>query len=329
MIAPGLFRRALARGAQWRVLVLWVAALLLPSALVALPVFAYLGRLLDHAPQAKGLVRALDSAALIELLRQLGEPFASDAMAQGLSLAAVATWLLAPPLAALSVAAVREGGRPRLRELLRGAGDLLGRLLRMALVAALPLGVAAAGAALAFKLAENAAQAATLESAAQRASRLSWAAAAALVGLAHVTLEAGRAHFAAQPSRRSAFLAWWSGVRLLVRRPLRVLGLCAVTAALGPGLGAVLMALHLRLGPSSAGGVLISFLLAQLAVAAVAWGRVSRLAGLSELVLADAAQRLRRGPPFEMAPPLTSPPPAAPAPSAPPPAAPGGRESAG
>lgn len=315
MIAPGLFRRALARGAQWRVLLLWVSALLLPALLAALPVFAFLGRLLDHAPQAPRLVRALDSAALIELVRQLGEPFAADAMGQGLSMAALATFLLAPPLAALSVAAARLEGRPGLRELLRSAGDFYGRLLRMALLAALPLGLAAAGSALAFKLAKNAAEAATRETAAQRGSRLAWAAAAILVAVAHVTLEAGRAHFAAQPSRRSAFLAWWSGVRLFLRRPLRVLGICAVTAAAGPGLGALLMAAHLRLAPSSAGGVLLSFLVAQLAVAAVAWGRVSRLAGLAELVHADAAERLRRGPPFEMAPPLASPPPAQPLPA--------------
>ena len=50
------------------------------------------------------------------------------------------------------------------------------------------------------------------------------------VWLAHVTVEAGRAHLAAEPERKSALLAWWSGVRLAVRRPGKVLGLCSLPA---------------------------------------------------------------------------------------------------
>jgi hypothetical protein len=324
VITPGLWRRALARGAQWRLLLLYLAALALPALLAALPVVGFLGELLDHSPQAPGLVRALDSAATIELMRQFDELNAARAMAPGLFAAALVALGLAPLLAAATVAVARAEEPLDFRALLHGTGEYCGRLLRMAAVAALPLGVAAGIAALAFRLAKKASEAAVLETAAQRNSRLALAVSVLSVLLAHVTLEAGRAHFGAQPERRSAFLAWWSGVRLLVRHPLRVLGLCAVTSALGLGLAAALMAAHLHVPQRGGGTVLLAVALAQLALAAVAWGRSSRMAGLTELVLADKGEQVRlRAARFEMAPPRTSPP--APAAAAEgPPAAQGG-----
>src|ERR1700738_5236941 len=63
VITPGLWRRALARGAQWRLLLLYLAALALPALLAALPVLGFLGELLDHSPLAPGLLQGLDSAA--------------------------------------------------------------------------------------------------------------------------------------------------------------------------------------------------------------------------------------------------------------------------
>jgi hypothetical protein len=312
VITPGLWRRALARGAQWRLILLYLAALALPALLAALPVVGFLGEVLDHSPQAPGLVQAVDGAAAIELLRQFDELDAVRAVAPGLFAATLVALVLAPLLAAATVAAARAEEPLGFRALLQGAGEYWGRTLRMAAVAGLPLGVAAGIAVLAFRLAKKVSEAAVLETAAQRSSRLALAAAVLSALLAHVTLEAGRAHFGAQPERRSAFLAWWSGVGLLVRHPLRVLGLCAATSTVGLGLAAALMAAHLHVPQRGGGTVLLAFALGQLAVAAVAWGRSSRMAGLTELVLADAGERLRRqAARFEMAPPRTSPPPAA------------------
>jgi len=319
VITPGLWRRALARGAQWRLLLLYLAALALPALLAALPVLGFLGELLDHSPQAPGLVQALDSAAAIELVRQFDELDAARAVAPGLFAAVLVALVLAPLLAAATVAAARADEPLDFRTLLREAGEYWGRLLRMAAVAGLPLGVAAGIAALAFRLARKASEAAVLETVAQRNSRLALAASVLSVLLAHVTLEVGRAYFAAQPERRSAFLAWWSGVRLLVRHPLRVLGLCLVTSGLGLGLAAALTTAHLHVPQRGAGTVLLALALAQLALAAVAWGRSSQIAGLTELVRSDAAERLRlRAAHFEMSPPRTSPPPPAAAAEGPP-----------
>ena len=123
--------------------------------------------------------------------------------------------------------------------------------------------------------------------------RLSMLAAAVLFFVAQLTIDAGRAHFAAEPHRRSAFFAWWSGVRLLLRRPLRVLGFGLVTAMAGSGVAAGFLLLRFRIHQAGPATVLVAFLLAELAAASVGWSRAARLIGLAELVRADAADRER------------------------------------
>lgn len=313
---PGLWRRALGRGAHWRLLVLTVCGVALPAALGALPILSFLGGLFDRSNRARELVAALDSSALIEVLRQLEDAPAAAAIPGGMVAAAIACAALAPALAGAALAVARAEQPVGFRDLLRGAGEYYGRLLRMMVAAAVPLGIAAALAAAAFHFARVAAETAVLEAGARRGFRLAQAGSAALLLLAQITLDAGRAHLAAQPERRSAFRAWWSGVVLVARHPARVLALCAVTAALGLGLAGLLTAAHLRVHQTNAGTVALAFALAQLAVAAVAWDRASRLSGLTELVRADLAERASRraaaeAERFEMAPPVTSPAPAA------------------
>lgn len=52
---------------QWRLLLLWLACLLLPAALAALPVWMLLARELDHSVHVPALARALDMIALTDL----------------------------------------------------------------------------------------------------------------------------------------------------------------------------------------------------------------------------------------------------------------------
>src|SRR5207248_2372492 len=56
VITPRLYSRALRGAFQWRLLALWWASLLLPGALAALPVAAFLRAQLDHSPEAARLV---------------------------------------------------------------------------------------------------------------------------------------------------------------------------------------------------------------------------------------------------------------------------------
>jgi hypothetical protein len=280
----GLWGKALKRGAQWRYLVVFVVAMLAPTGLALMPIASFLGSLFDHSTRSADLVARLDSPAFVEVLRQLGEPTGA-AIGPGLLGALLLALVVGPGLAGASVELARASeARLRVRDLLGGAGEVYPRMVRMTLAACVPLGVAGAGAALAFHLAGKSADRAVLESSADHAKEIATAVSVLLVWLAHATVEAGRAHFAAQPERRSALLAWWSGVRLTVRHPLRVLGLCLVTTLFGVGGALLVTALRYRLSVGGAWTIALSFVLAQIAVAAIAWGRASRMVGLVEVI---------------------------------------------
>jgi len=106
-------------------------------------------------------------------------------------------------------------------------------------------------------------------------------------------VDATRAQFAAVPQRRSAVFAMGKSLRLCVRRPLRVLliGVVGALCALGPS--ALLMLVRLRLPQRNPALVALAWLLAQLAIVAVGWGRNVRIFALAELSRADAAERVR------------------------------------
>ncbi len=309
MITPGLFRRSLRAGGQWRVLLLWWASLLLPTLLAALPVLSSLGALLDYSTRAKQVVAWLDGATLLELVKQLGEPQAARVPTGYLS-ALLVLLAIAPAMAGAMVAAASSDEPLRFDQLLGGAGELFGRMVRLALVAAFGLGIGGAIAAGAFKLASNAGEKAISATQAERQLVAATAVSMIALWLAQLTLEAGRAVFSAQPGRRSAFLAWWAGVRLIVRQPLRTLSVGLLGTLIGLGLAAVVMLARLRLEQSSAVRVVIAWALAQTAAIAIGWGKATRLVGLAELARADSADRSKRLA-FQMSPPVTSPPPSA------------------
>jgi hypothetical protein len=293
VITPGLWRRALRGGAQWRLLLVWVAGLAIPALAVYEPLRFVLGDALDHSPRAAALVAALDGSAAIDLLHALGSRESRAALQTGLGLATILAVLVSPLLAGAAVTAARASEPPRLHQLLRGAGEWYGRMLRLLLVGVIPLGLASAISAGAFKGASRRALQVYTEGSAAAGTRAAIAVAAVLFFLAHVTLDLARGVFAAQPERRSAFLAWWHGVRVFLRQPLRVLGLALLGTLLALALAAGLMLVRLQITQGTAATVLLALVLSQLAVAAIGWGRAVRVIGLAELVRADAAEQAR------------------------------------
>ncbi len=281
-----LWQSALRRGGDARYLAVYVFALLLPAVVAYVPLSGFLQSLFDFSTRSKELVAWLDSPALIEVFRQLATPEATG-IGSGLVGAFVVAAVVAPLLAGAALALAKTTGTLDFRTLLGGAASLYPRMVRTSVASLVPLGVAGAGAALALHVSRKASETATLESTATRAQLLAVVASIALFWLANVTVEAGRAYLGAEPQRRSALVAWWSGVRLLVRRPLRVLGLSFVTTLVGVGLALVVTAIRFRIAQSGTASIALAFVLAQLAVAALAWGRSSRLAGLVALIQAD------------------------------------------
>jgi hypothetical protein len=291
---PGLNRRALGHALQWRLLALFAAGAFLPTLLALAPVSRLLGGLFDRSPRAKELVASLDSHVRADVLRQLAEAPALGALSTGFGAAALSALFLAPFLAGAALSVARADETVRSRALLAAAGEHYGRLFRLALVGLLPLGIAFGLSGLLFRVAGEAARSAVTEAQAVRASRLALAGSAVLVFAAQLTLDAGRAMFAAEPHRRSAVLAWWSGLRLVGRRPLRSAGLGLATIAAGWGVALALLLLRLRIPQTGPGTVFAAFVTAQLATASIGWHRAARLVGFAELARADASDLERR-----------------------------------
>jgi hypothetical protein len=160
-------------------------------------------------------------------------------------------------------------------------------MFRMAIAGVIPFGIAAGIGAAAFHIGGKIGDDAVLESTASHAMTVATVITVLFVWLAHSTVEAGRAVLAAEPARKSALLAWWSGVKLTVRRPGKVLGLCFVTTLAGVGVALLLSAVRFRITQAGPASIALAFVFGQLAVVALAWGRSSRLSGLVALVRAE------------------------------------------
>jgi hypothetical protein len=294
VITPRLFRRSLGHAFQARLLLLFVVGSLVPAALAALPVLRFLSPLLDHSPRANDLAASLDSHTVTDLLRQLNEPTAAGAVATGFGVAAAFAFLIGPFLAGAALIVARAEGTVRTRALLASAGENYGRLLRVALVGLVPLGAASALSGTFFQAARTAAERAITESQAVRGGRLAILGTLVLLFVAQLCVDAARGMLAAEPYRQSALAASWAGLRLVVRRPLRSLGLGLATLLVGSGAAFALLLLRLRIPQAGAGSVFAAFVLAQLAAAGIGWHRAARIVGFADLARADAANRERR-----------------------------------
>lgn len=289
-------RTGFRRATRWRLLLLCVLLSLVPAAIATLPVWGFLSGLLDHAPRAALLTWGLEGSWLPDLTRALGGSPPGQAIPGWMLSSLVVALLFAPALTGAVLAEAGSDHPLHFRPLLTGAGRFYGRMFRMVLVGVIPLGIAAALAVALRKGTDRAVERMVTEGAAASRERWTVVAALALLFVAHLTLDAGRARMASRPDRRSAFTAWLSGTWLVLRRPLHALSIGLAGALAGPVLGLVLMAIRERLPAGPRWAVVAGVLLAQLAAAAVGWGRAARLAGLARLSRADTEERIRPRP---------------------------------
>lgn len=263
---------------QWRLLVIWLAAMLLPTLLFAAPVWSSLSGILDQSVRAPELAKALDVLALADIMGELKRN--SVALQAGGLAALAATLLLSPFLTGVITTAGRAQETPRFRELFAGAMHEYPRMFRMLLWGVVPLGLALAIGGALTGGAEDIANKASLESVAGNWTLAANLGAALLVALASLTLDAGRAQLAIDRRRTSAFKAWWWGVKLLLRRPGAVLGSYALLSIAGLLLAGLLALARLNVAGSNGLLLLAGFLLAQLLVLAMGWMRTARLFAL-------------------------------------------------
>ena len=293
--AFGALVGGLGRALQWRLLVLWAVGLLLPTLIAVLPIWSALSERLDYSVHAKEIAQRFDLAWMFEVFNPIMKNQEGAINAAGLVGVAL-TLLLSPWLTGMVVASIRAGQSLRFGNLLQFGLREYGRMARMLLWAVVPLGVAFGLSAPVSKWAQHQGETAILQANADNASLIAMIVMAVLVVLAHATVEAGRAMLAIDPSRRSAVKAWWRGVKLFFRRPVAVLVVYLGTLLVGEGLAIGFGLLRTNVSAASVGGLVLGVLVVQLAVAAVAWGRVARLYALSALARDTVERTVRKVP---------------------------------
>jgi hypothetical protein len=265
---------------SWRLLLAWELAALLPSLAALMPLSRQLSELLDFVPHGdKG---RLAPALMLDTAVQLGRNF--DAVQGGLAASLILALLMAPFAAGLAVASYPEPPG-RFFGLLAGAWDNYGRLFRLMIVSLIPYGIAGGLAGAALAAAGKHGEKALLQSSATNGMRLALVITVVLVLLAELSVEAARAQFAVDGALRSALRAWGRGVKLVLARPGAALGRFLVPTIVSLGVAALLVLWRVRASP------MLGFVVAQLAVVAIGWGRAGRILALAELARRHAPGR--------------------------------------
>jgi len=194
----------------------------------------------------------------------------------------VLTVLLSPLLDGMVVGSGRAGRPLGFGHLLQSGVVEYGRMFRLMLWSLVPYGIAGWAAKTVMDGLQDKTELAVLESQAQASTHWMLALAVLCVVLAQVIVESGRAAFIADVGLRSATKGIWRGLWQLLRRPFSSLFAYLLVTVVGFGIAFALGVV--RANTTAVGsGLLLGFLLTQLAVAAIAWTRTARLFSLAEV----------------------------------------------
>lgn len=290
MTILAIIRRAMRRALQWRLLLISPIVLGVAASATLVSLAGFLGGVFDHSTRWRDLTASLDSSALAGLVKAAMTPAAAG-LAPAVQTSVFLAVVLAPFLAGAALVVAEAEARPRFRALLSGAAGYYARLLRLQVAALVPLGVAGIIAGVVLAWASRVSERATSEAATHTSGRIAWLVAVTAVFLGQLVVDAGRARLAAEPSRRSALLALGAGVKLVVKQPLRTLSIGLSSTVLALVVAAVLLVIRQQITQSSVTAMVLAFVLAQLAVAAIAWGHAAKLCGLVEIARDLAASR--------------------------------------
>ena len=280
--AIGAGRRAL----QWRLLLLWIVVLLIPTVMVTLPMWQIFADQLDHTLHAADLAKTITLNAVSDLIVAVATD--GGAIKSAGVLAALFTMLATPFLNGMAVTAARAAEPPGFGALIQGGLAEYWRMLRMLLVSLIPLAIAFAIGSAATDGADKYAQHAILSASADHVAWLAEFVLGVLLLLALASVDAGRAQFAVSTRKRSAFKAWWRGCKLLVQRPRAVLGSYIVLSLIGLIVFLVLAWLRINVPHVNAIGFVFGLVLTQLAAVTLAWIRSARLFALADIARAQA-----------------------------------------
>lgn len=271
---------------QWRLLLMWVLLLLLPTVLAALPVMQALGGLIDQSTHAHAWAHQFDALMFGDVLQVLGQ---QHALLHGALMAsALLAVLLLPWLNGMVVASGRAGRTLGLGALLQGGLAEYGRMFRLLLCSLLPYAGAIALVKLCLDRADDHADLATLESQARLAQHIAWGLSGLVIVLVQAWVESARAAFMVDGGLHSAAVAMMRGLAQLLRRPFFTLSSYVLITAIGFAIALALGLARAHTLAVGTQGLLFGFLLSQLIVVTLGWMRIARL-----YALADVARSLR------------------------------------
>lgn len=285
----GAVLRAPLAAMQWRLLLLWTLLLLLPTAVVSLPLWRSLSGLLDHSVHVPAWAAQFSPLMFGDTMSALRGD--SDWLGGVAILGLLLTLLLMPFLNGMLV-----GGGRASRVL--GFGHLLqcgiveyGRMFRLMLWSIVPYAGMAALVGVALHLADGVSDKAVLQSQADRASDLALVVAGVLFVLAQAMVESGRAAFIADGNLRSATRAFGRGFMQLLRRPFSTLLSYVLISAIGYALALLLGVGRVHTPALGSSGLLLAMLLTQLVVLVLGWVRVARVFALAEVARSLSSSR--------------------------------------
>jgi hypothetical protein len=277
----GAAMRALLAAMQWRLLLLWVLLLLLPTAVVGLPLWRTLSGLLDHSVHAQAWATQFSPLMFGDTMSALRD---STGWLNGVGLLGLLlTLLLSPFLNGMAVGSGRSGRVLGFSHLLQCGVVEYGRMFRLMLWSILPYAVMAVLIGLAFKAVDGIDHKAVLESQVDRASHWALYVSLLLFVLAQAIVESGRAAFIADGQLRSATRAFGRGFMQLLRRPFSTLFCYLLVSVVGYAIALALGVGRVHTPAIGAGGLVLAVLLAQLVVLVIGWVRVARLYALAEV----------------------------------------------
>ncbi|UPG88722.1 hypothetical protein L2Y96_15060 [Luteibacter aegosomaticola] len=277
-------------GLQWRILLLWILVTLLPTLVVALPLWATLDKLLGYNVHAESYAAHFNGLMFGDVFGSLqrDNPWTGMAFIAGVLL----TLAVSPFLTGMVVAGGRAGRALSFGALLQGGATEYGRMLRLLLLSLVPYALFAMAMHGFQSFADDKADAAVLESSADTWAHLALAFTLLVFVIVQCVVESARAAYIADITLRSAFRALGRGFMQFVRRPFATLLVYLVITLVGAVL-AVLIASWRGHTTAVGTGTWVAFAIVQLGVVVVAWMRTARLLALSRLANVNAHRRRR------------------------------------
>jgi hypothetical protein len=264
---------------QWRLLLLWVVVLLIPTFIMTLPLWQIIGSQLNYSVHAGAMAHQLNMNAINDILSVM---VINKLLLQEAGIGAlIITLLLSPFLSGAIVTAARATAPLPLGKLVHGGLTEYWRMFRMLVWAIIPFGIAGAITAGLMQWSDGYAEKAILQASAEFAGHVALVVSLIFFVIADATLDAGRAQFVYSTSRRSVIKAWWKGLTLIVKRPLSTLGYYVVITLVGLVAVALFGLLRKNLGDVHVPGFVLGVVLTQLIAASLAWIKSARLYALA------------------------------------------------